>query len=220
MDKFAWLRPLGTAGMTLAATVFRNLAGVRGLTGILFIGLFIANVFAAWRYPESSFGQFSQTLGVAISSVLVGLWVADYYYRKDAYKKRYRDVEVSVSTIWLLITGVEAIRQHLVNAKSSVVEMTPSTGDEHGHKLTAHSEIEAGHTAAKLTLSMSYLALANLETFSKDAVASGKRDFAYNEDKTGVRQQVREGGGLSGSLTDGPAAESFTDNESTGGSHG
>jgi hypothetical protein len=214
--KFGWLRPLGTGFVTVATTLFRNLSGVRGLTGVLFIGFFIATVFAAWRYPDSSFGKFSQTLGVAISSVLVGLWGADYYYRKDAYKKRYRDVEVSVYTTKLLIAGVEAIRQHIISAKTSISSMKPSTDDEHQNKLIAHSQIEAGHTAAILTISMSYLALANLETFSKDAVESGKKKFASNEEEASVLQQVREGGRSNTPTAVPPESESATNNENGG----
>lgn len=168
-------------------------ATLPGVTGFFAIGFFIATAFAAWQHPTSGFGKFSLSLGIAIASVAVGVWGADYYHRKDAYKKRFRDVEVSVYTTWLLITGVEVINQHIINARANVLGLKPASEDEHAHKLIAHGQLEAGHTAAELTISMSYMALANLETFSKDAVESVKKKFASNEQEAGVRQQVRAG---------------------------
>ncbi|MGV0774540.1 hypothetical protein [Mycolicibacterium smegmatis] len=202
------------------STAFRNLSGVRGLTGIFATGALIATAVASWWYTESPFGKFSQTLGFPIAGVLFGLWAADYYYRKDAYKKRYRDVEVSVYTTWLLIAGVEIIRQHIANARNAVASAKPSTDDEHQNRLKAHSEIEAGHTAAELTISMSYLALANFETFSKDAVKSAKEKFTTNEQEATVRQQIVQGRGATETAATPKASEAETNSENGGTGNG
>lgn len=202
------------------ATVFRNLSGVRGITGIFATGALIATAIASWWYTDSSFGDFSQKLGLPIAGVLFTWWAADYYYRKDAYKKRYRDVEVSVYTTWLLIAGVEVIRRHIANAKVGVAAMKPSANGEHQHKLEAHSEIEAGHTAAELTISMSYLALANFETFSKDAVKSAKEKFTQNEQEATVRQQIVQGRGTNATAERPPEPETMTNSENGGKGNG
>lgn len=209
----AWYRQLGTSIANVASTVFRNLSGVRGLTGIFAVAALIATAVASWWYTDSAFGKFSQTLGFPIAGVLFGLWAADYYYRKDAYKKRYRDVEVSVYTTWLLIAGVEVIRRHIANAKIGITALKPSTDDEHEHKLKAHSDIEAGHTAAELTISMSYLALANFETFSKDAVKSAKEKFTMNEQEATIRQQIVQGRGADTIAARPPEPETATNSE-------
>ncbi|WP_142270986.1 hypothetical protein [Mycobacterium sp. AT1] len=201
------------------STIFRNLSGVRGLTGIVFIGSFLATVFAAWQYSDSVFGKFSQSLGITISSVLVGLWGADYYYRKDAYKKRYRDVEVSVYTTWLLIAGVEAMRQHFANSKTALSAIRPTDDAEHEHKLQAHSQIEAGHTAAELTIGMAFLGIANLESFSKDAVKSGKDKFSVNELEAGTRQQIRDGAKNGAATANHLGADEVPNNENGGASN-
>jgi hypothetical protein len=202
------------------STAFRNLSGVRGLSGIFAAGALIATAIASWWYTDSSFGKFSQALGFPIAGVIFGLWAADYYYRRDAYKKRYRDVEVSVYTTWLLIAGVEVIRRHISNARADVAAMKPSTDDEHGHKLKAHSQIEAGHTAAELTISMSYLALANFESFSKDAVKSGKEKFAINEREATVRQQIVQVAGNSATASKPPESATGINSENGGSGNG
>lgn len=214
-----WVR-VGTTIATVTATAFRSLSGVRGLTGILFVGAFLGTVFAAWHYPDSVFGAFSQSLGITIASVFVGLWGADFYYRKDAYKKRYRDVEVSVYTTWLLMVGVETIRQHIANAKTGMNGLKSSNDVELAHKITAHSEMEAGHTAAELTIKMAYLALTNLSSFSPEAVKAGKDKFTTDEREATVRQQVVQGRGSQGAGTNAPNPQTGSKFENAGDNNG
>ncbi|GJO23487.1 hypothetical protein NJB1507_23650 [Mycobacterium marinum] len=192
---------------------------VRGLTGIFVLAAFIATAVASWWYTDGAFGKFSQTLGFPIAGVLFGVWAADYYYRKDIYEKRYRDVAVSVYTTWLLIAGVEAIKRHISKAKDGIGKLTPDSDDAYGHKLTAHSEIEAGHTAAELTIRMSYMALANLELFSEEAVKTGKEKFATDERDAGTRQRIIQGTGITNEHPEGTSAATNTaGNNANGGS--
>lgn len=211
-----WYRKLGGWIASVVSTVFRNLSGVRGLTGIFAITALVSTAVASWWYTDSAFGKFSQTIGLPIAGVLFGLWAADYYYRKDAYKKRYRDVTVSVYTTWLLIVGVETIKKHIANAKAGVTALKPSTDDEHGHKLNAHSEIEAGQTAAELTIRMAYMALTNLELFSAEAVKTGKEKFAIDEREAGIRQQVVPGTGIGATTAKTAETTTATSNENGG----
>lgn len=172
---------------------FQNLAGVRGLTGIVAIAWFCATAVASWLYNDSTFGKFSQVLGFPIGTAVLGIWIADFYYRRDAYAKRFRDVLVSVYTIHLLMNGVQVIKGHVSTAGNAVKDIDPSTDDNYEKKLTAHAQIEAANTAANLTLRMAYMAITNLEIFSSDAVISGKEKFAQDEKDAGDLQMMVPG---------------------------
>lgn len=189
----------------------------RAVTGILAIGALIATAVAAWRFTDTSFGDFSQRLGLPLAGILVTWWAADYYYEKDSYKKRTRDIEVSVYTTRLLMAGVEIIKRHIAHAKIDVYGMKPNTDDEHTSKLNAHSEIEAAHTAAELTIHMSYMALTNFEAISKEAVKSANEKFVINEKDATVRQQIVEGKGTRANASNPTTAdENLTNNEGGG----
>ncbi|WP_149448468.1 hypothetical protein [Mycolicibacterium sp. P9-22] len=182
---------------------FHNLAGVRGLTGIFAIAWFCATAIASWLYNDSTFGKFSQVLGFPIGTAVLGIWIADFYYRRDAYAKRFRDVLVSVYTTQLLITGVQTIKGHIATAGNAVKEINPSDGEHYEQKLTAHAQIEAASTAANLTLRMAYMAITNLELFSSDAVISGKEKFAKDDKDAGELQMMVPGSNSAGEDADG-----------------
>lgn len=194
-DHKGFWRVVGAAilgGLRGVKSLIMKVLRVRGLLGILAISSFAATAVATWWYHESAFGRFSQTLGFPLAAAGLGIWIADYYYRKDAYEKRYRDVAVSVYTTWLLIAGVETILKHVRKSKQKVDAMIAESPG-YRDSLTAGADLEAAATAASLTTRMAYMALTNLEVFSEEAVKSGAEKFTLDEKNAGIRQQIVEG---------------------------
>ncbi|WP_156771900.1 hypothetical protein [Mycobacterium sp. 1245805.9] len=177
---------------TAIGSIARNLFGPRGLLGIIAVSAFTVTGVATWWYNNSSFGHFSQVLGFPIASAGLGIWIADFYYRKDAYEKRFRDVSVSTYTIGLLIDGVETILRH-VNAAKDKADDLVAQSDEYKVNLTATADLASAATAARQTIRVASMAFVNLELFSAEAVQRGKEKFSLDDKDFGIRQQLVQG---------------------------
>ena len=177
---------------TAIRSIARKLFGARGLVGIITISAFTVTGVATWWYSNSSFGHFSQVLGLPVAAAGLGIWIADFYYRKDAYRKRFRDVTVSVYTILLLIDGVETILCHINAAKKKVDDLV-ARSTEYKANLTATADLASAATAARQTTRVAFMAVTNLELFSAEAAQSGKEKFSLDDKDFGIRQQVVQG---------------------------
>lgn len=151
----------------------------------LIVGTIVSLVAAHW-FSDSSFGSFSQSVGVPLFGLVVGAWLTDLYYRRDGSARLRTEVQKSAYTTLNLLSGVEQIDQSLADASNNLSE---------GKTESARSDVSGAIATATVSLRIAYQSIREWETMSKEAVQKARSSFELDENQIGSRQQIRRGNG-------------------------